>query len=188
VSQTVGQLNVARSQKESIMQKQVKLSTKDLDKFHEIELEKLYESITSIKNLRLQMASFFGTANLTAMSLAFTSQKAGLIFFAVVLIWAFAILDSRSRMSVITCYFRILQMSLKYSTDDSFYLNVHPGSELNYVRTLLNSNNQEKQIKGLTKIPLRNQSISAFWLPLLASIIEIAIGLAFWRIFGWKIY
>ena len=70
----------------------------------------------------------------------------------------------------------------------SFYFNLLPSSSLNYVRKLLQTNDKEKQIQGLRKIPLSNQSISAFWLPVLASIIEIIIGIVFWRFFSWNIF
>ncbi len=174
--------------RESVMQKQEKASDKVLNKFHEIELEQLYEAILSTKNLRLQLASFFGTANLAVMSLAFTSQKAGLFLFAALLIWIAVLLDSRSRRSVVTYYFRILQMSHEYSNDDGFYFNFIPSTSLDYVHKLLRYDDKEKQIEGLRKIPLRSQSVSAFWLPILASIIEVIIGVIFWQILGWNIF
>jgi uncharacterized membrane protein len=104
----------------------------ELSKFHEIELEELYKALHSTKNLQLQMTSFFGTANLAVLSLAFSSQKSGLFLFAALLIWMVVILNSRSRRSVVTYHYRILQMSQKYSNDPDFYLNIIPGSESDY--------------------------------------------------------
>jgi len=177
-----------QSNKDFNLQKTKKNPDKELTKFHEIELEKIYEAILSTKNMRLQMASFFGTANLAALSLAFSTRRASLFIFSAFLIWSFVILDGRSRRSVIAYYYRMLKMGQNYSTDDGFYFNFTPGSELDYVRKLMNKKTEEDQIEGLRKIPLRNQSVSAFWFPLLASIVEIVIGIIFWIFLGWQLY
>ena len=82
------------------------------------------------------------------------SSFSGFLFFlfAALLIWTVVILNSRISRSVVAFYYRILQMGQKYSNDQSFYLNVFPGSEPDYARKLLNLDSHNEQLRGLKKI------------------------------------
>jgi hypothetical protein len=46
-----------------------------LDKFHELEVQKIFEAMLSIQNLRVQLGSLFITVNLTMLGVAFSLQK-----------------------------------------------------------------------------------------------------------------
>ncbi len=160
-----------------------------LDRFHEIEIEKVLDGIVATQNLRIQIASFFGTANLALLSIAFSTQKAMLLLFAGALIWVFLVIDMRTRRALAVYYYRSLQLQARFAPNDNdVYVSVLPDPMASWVRELSRVPQKELQINKLLSPPLRAQSVSAFWLPLIASIVEVGIGLTLWLGFSWPVF
>jgi hypothetical protein len=161
-----------------------------LDKIHEIEVEKVFEAMITIQNLRIQSGIFFGTVNLGALGIAFTTQKAGLIVLASLLLWAFIWIDFRGRAALAAMYYRALQLKNKYAPedDDSFLNILNTGSMELRLREIEKIPDRAKRIKSVRQYPMRHGGYSGFWIPLLASLIEIFSGLILWSIFKWSLF
>jgi hypothetical protein len=161
-----------------------------LDRFHEIELERLMEGIIALHHLRMQAGVFFGTVNLGALAVAVTTQKAMVLFFAGVLLWMLIAVDMVSRISVAAYYYRCLKLQERFAPGDDGFLTMLPGSSVTYARDIANLSDLDGQTLVLGYLPLRSlrvQSNLGFWLPLAASLLEIAAGLVFWLVLGWPL-
>lgn len=161
-----------------------------LDRFHEIELEKLIEGIIALHQLRMQSAVFFGTVNLAALGIALSAEKALVLFFAGLLLWMLMAVDMVTRASVAAYYYRALQLQKRFAPDDDGFLTMLPGSSVTYARDIAERSHQDGQTLVLGYLPLRSlrvQSRLGFWLPLVASLLEIAAGLFFWLVLGWSV-
>ena len=87
-------------------------------RFHEIELQNSLDTINAVQNRRSQMGTFFGTASLGVLAIAFDTQKAGLFFIAGILVFFFAYLDMIERSFIIDFFFRYLRLRSKFVPDD----------------------------------------------------------------------
>jgi len=162
-----------------------------LDKFHEIEMGKVFDAILSIQNQRIQFGTFFGTANLAVLSIAFSTQKAGLLFFGSALFWILAVIDIIRRRERVMLYFRGLQLQEQFAPNDSdTYLTLLSSKRLeSSIRQVASISDREQRTKALLSLPFRKpSSFGGFWLPVGASLIEIAAGLVLWLIFSWSLF
>jgi len=160
-----------------------------LDKFYEIEMETVFGALLKKETIRVQLATFFGTVNLAVLSIALSTQKAGLLFFAGMLFWALVILDMRARRTLVGYFYRGLQLQTQFALGDSdVFLNIVPGHAASLVRKIAKLPEREDRIKALHRLPLRHPSIPGFWMPLGASLIEIGSGLILWLVFGWSLF
>ena len=71
--------------------------------------------MVNIQNLRIQSGIFFATTNLGAVGVAFTTEKAGIIIIASLLIIGFIIIDSRGRTSFAGLKYRALQLQQQFA-------------------------------------------------------------------------
>jgi len=113
---------------ENATQQKYGAKSSELDRFHEIEIEKVFEAMVNVQNLRLQAGIFFATANLGGLSYAFSTSKAGIIFFTSLLIIAHVLIDSRARISFAAMRYCGLQLQEKFAPlDPETFLNLFAG-------------------------------------------------------------
>jgi hypothetical protein len=172
------------------MTKKTEVSSKEFDKFHQIEVEKVFDAILSIQNSRIQLGTFFGTVNLTALSAAFSIQKAGIFFFAAALLWLFMILDNAGLAALLGFYSRSLQLKDRFAPNDNDnFLNIILlGLYRKHILRIRSIDEREKRMRAFRTLPIKVPSVYGFWIPLLASLIEVAIGLITWLVFGWEVF
>lgn len=90
-----------------------------LDRFHEIEIEKIFDALFTIQTFRVQIATLFGIANITALGIAFTIQKAGIVLLAALLMLLFVSLEINMTVDVFRYYCRALSLQERFSPNDS---------------------------------------------------------------------
>jgi len=158
-----------------------------MNRFHEIEVEKLHETILSTENFRLQSGIFFATVNLGVLSFAVSQQKAALFFFAAVLFWVMIPIDFSARKGLTSYYYRILYLHKKYVRNDKDYSPNRLSKLAQEVQKILNlPNDQDKNLK-LISIPWRVRNLFGFWLPISASLVEIVVGVVLWQVLRWHL-
>jgi len=157
----------------------------EMSKFHEIELEKLYESIQTTQNLRIQVSIFFGTVNLGALSFGVSQQKVIFFMFAAILFWSMAIIDNALRQSVAHAYYRIIYIHKTYVVgDSSFTPHAFSGLAARIMHSI-KTNRGNNLVNALHRAPSHANNFYGFWLPIVASIFEIALGIFLWLKLGW---
>lgn len=161
----------------------------EVDKFHEIEIEKVFDAMLSTFNLRVQLGTFFATVNLAALSFAFSTQKSGIIIFSGLLLWVFIILDFVGVSALIRLEYRGMQLTELYSPKDID--NLYTVLNIRYIERIKNVfaiPDGEKRKKELSVLPYKMLPIFGFWFPLLISLLEIIAGFLFWHFFKWPLF
>ena len=170
------------------LDKQSKSNVPTLDRFHEIEFEKILEALEGAQNLEQQMAALFGTASIAILSVGFNTQKAGLLLLAGIVLWIYLSLNIRTRKYIAVFYYRGLQLQKQFAPrDNGFWLNILPSRLGAWVHELENLPKESDRIKALHKLPFTTQSISAFWIPAGISLLEVGLGVLMWLAFNWVI-
>ena len=90
--------------------------------YHEIEIKEIYEGIRSLTNLRIQLGTFFGTAHLTILGVALTTQKASIVFMASSVLILMMVFDAFVRRELNPYYCRGLLLENMYSPDSKISL------------------------------------------------------------------
>jgi hypothetical protein len=159
----------------------------ELDKFHEIEIQKIFDGTLALQNLRLQASTLFGTANIAALGVAINSQKAGIFLFAAVLLWAAMFIDVVIMSFLARFYYRgfILQEKFAPKSESTFLL-IFAGERENQIREIAKITDERKRIKAIRW--LNRATIAGFWLPLAASLVELTAGLILWLYVRWSIF
>ena len=157
----------------------------EMNKLHEIELEKSFELIQTSQNLRMQVSIFFATVNLGTLSFGVSQGKVIFFLFAALLFWVMIIIDYAIRGLLTHAYYRITLIRKYYLEKDQTFSS-HALSRLaSEVNRIVNITNKDEQIKALKSLPFKN--LYGFWLPIIASLVEIAFGIYLWRVLGWSI-
>ena len=162
-----------------------------VDRAREFEIGKIFDAIVSVQSLRLQLGTFFGTVNLAALSIAFTTQKAGIVFFAAILIWLFMILDSVGLRALLGFFYSGLHLNQQRSPEDPdnfLGITLSLSRYESQMRNILEMPDREQRVKAITSIPYKSPSPYGFWIPLCASLIEVSVGLTMWLSFGWQLF
>ena len=156
-----------------------------MNRFHEIELEKSYDLILTIETLRIQVGIFFATVNLAVLSYGVSQEKVVFFLFAALLFWAMTIIDNASRSMLTHYYYRIAHLHKQYVKGDiTFSPNTYSRLASEVIK-IANMKNSSERLNALKFLPLRVKNLYGFWLPIIASVIEIAIGLYLWKGLGW---
>ena len=159
-----------------------------MSRFHEIELEKAFDGISSADNLRIQLGIFFTTANLGTLSFALTQEKSGILFFAAIIFLIMLVIDMGIRELVTHYYYRVARIQHLYAPDDD-ELAINFFSKLATLTTeIARITDKEKRLDTLRKLPKQRRNPFGFWLPFLACTIEIVSGLTLWLVFGWSLF
>ena len=159
--------------------------------YHEIEIKEVYEGIRSITNLRIQLGTFFGTAHLTILGVALTTQKASIILVASGILILMVMFDAFARRELNPYYYRGLLLENMYSPDHkTSLLNIYipvvkSQSEYKHqLEQISQMENQDKRIKALRSFRL---SSVGFWLPIVIALIEVAVSLLLVYFANWSI-
>ena len=157
--------------------------------YNEIEVETILQGILEVHKLRIQSCTFFGAANLAAMSFALTTHIAGIAILAGILLWVFVYIDLVIRGGAIAYYHRLLQIQRTFALDDrsEYLLSTRPSGldeqGLVKIRALPGKAGRAQALRDLR---MRGRSWNTMWALLLASVAEIGIGLALWLHSGWR--
>lgn len=158
-----------------------------MNRFHEIELEKAYDLILTIENMRIQVGIFFATVNLGVLSYGVSQTKVVFFLFAALLFWAMTIIDDAARRMLTHYYYRVAHLHRRYvKGDNTFSPNTYSGLA-NEVKSIAGLRTDSERLAALKYLPLRKRNLYGFWLPIIASIIEIVAGLYLWKVLGWVI-
>lgn len=159
----------------------------EMNRFHEIELEKSYDLIQTLENLRIQVGVFFATANLGTLSFGVSQEKAAFFLFAALLFWIMVIIDNAIRGMLTHAYYRVTYIHELYVKDDVTF-SPHTNSRLaGEVMKIMNIKNESERLKTLKSLPVSIRNLYGFWLPIAVSLIEIAVGLFLWIGLAWSI-
>jgi hypothetical protein len=160
------------------------------DKFHEIEVEQLFQAIMNTQSLRLQMGIFFGTVYLGAFGIAFSLQYAGLIMLASVLPLVLVVADWRIDLIAHKFYLRATQLESEFAPNEGktfLTLPFTPWQE-SFARSMMDYHGQDRMLSSYrVMISVSLRSVSAWLLPL-ASIGGLVLGLVLWLEFGWLLF
>lgn len=161
----------------------------EIDQFHEIEMQKIFDGTLALHNLRLQASTLFGTANIATLGIMINSQKAGMLLFAAALLWAAMFVDLVIMSFLARFYYRGFVLQEKFSPNTrSTFLLIFAGQREDQIREIAKISDERKRIKAIRWLNIKTPTISGFWLPLLASIVEITIGLILWLYVGWSLF
>lgn len=163
-----------------------------LDKYHEIELEKIYDAILTIQNIRMQLGTFIGTANIAILAAGFSQGKAILILISSIVPWIFILIEVRTRFALLIYSSRAIQLRKKFAPgedeEDEFSLDF-----------LLRLEARERAAKAmkvpdirkrrwlLYRIASDTERFIGFRLPWLLSLAQSVMALVLWKIFKWPL-
>jgi hypothetical protein len=159
----------------------------EMSRFHEIELEKSYGLIQTLENLRIQVGIFFATVNLSTLSFGVSQEKAIFFFFAALLFWVMVVIDLAIRGMLTHAYYRVTYLHKLYVKGDITF-SPHTNSRLaGEVVKITNMKDSNEQLNALKHLPSRVRNLYGFWLPIIASFVEIVAGLLLWNQLGWSL-
>ncbi|MBI5929432.1 MAG: hypothetical protein HY862_08995 [Chloroflexi bacterium] len=159
-----------------------------IDRFHEIELEKTLDSIASLQNLRVQIASFLGTVNLSILGVSFSSQQAGLLVIAGLVLFLFIYEDIIARSFIIMYYFKYLQIKGKYAPKDDLTDIFFSDTMWKKLYAILEIKTRREQTDALRHLSRNHWTLTGFGIPLLGGIFEILLGVTLWQFFDWNLF
>jgi hypothetical protein len=162
-----------------------KSSKRDMDKFHEMELEKILSGTQSLYTTRVTIGSGAVTPGIAILAVAFTDVATGqkwlqaiIFFIAAGMTIIFIFLDSLIKSVIATHYLRSIELLERFSIDDEQALTsifaLSP-NEKSHIRKLL-PKSPIKRYKALRNFGLKFPSLAGFWFPSLSVIADIAIG------------
>ncbi len=152
------------------------------------ELKQTIDRIFSFENIRLQMASFFGLASLTAVAAGFQFKNVSLILVAATVIFIFWILDIRARRQHLIYYYRGIELERKLSKNNELsFLEYHPSAQAIEARRILELPSSEERIDAIRKTKVQLRGIF-FCLPVAVVIAELLAALFVSFGFGWPLF
>lgn len=158
----------------------------NISAYHKIELEETFARTRALIPLRVQVFSFIGTAHLTMLGFAFTTQKTILIFLAASLMILLVVIDSMLRPVIDVIVARGLQIEKIYSNDESALCSAIISATLrdkrksNRLAAKFREARTQDEIIRLIKSRPSNQI--GVWLPLVVIICECIGGLILWKL------
>jgi hypothetical protein len=158
-----------------------------MNRFHEIELEKAYDLILTIENMRIQVGIFFATVNLGVLSYGVVQAKVMFFLFAALLFWAMIVIDDAARKMLTHYYYRVAHLHKKYVRGDNTFSPNTFSRLANEIKTIASMKTDSERLVALKYLPLKRRNLYGFWLPVMASMIELAAGLYLWKVLGWTI-
>lgn len=165
--------------------------TTGIDDYHRLEIEEIFTRTREHRNQRAQIYSFFGTAHLVVLGLAFNTQKISLMILAISLPMVLIIIDYGLKRALASVELRGLQLEELYAPDPEIAIlhlsiAVSPVSAKRILKLkAINSiKDSEERISELRK--MRPGFPSSIAIPLLV-IFEIGMAVSFW-FSGWKVF
>jgi len=158
----------------------------NISAYHKIELEETFARTRVLIPLRVQIFSFIGTAHLTMLGFAFSTQKAILIFFAASLMVLLLIIDSMLKPVIDVIVARGLQIEKIYSNDEgalcSAIVSATFSDKRKSYRLISKIREAHTQDEIIRLIKSRPSNQIGVWLPLAVIIFECIGGLTLWKI------
>lgn len=161
-----------------------------LDRFHEVELGKLFDAILSINSVRMQQFALFSTLNVAIVSVALTSQRAGLLVFGG-MVWLLGIAGDQIQREIAVRYFyRAYLLQRRFAPAEPFtYLTAHFLDTLAPHMTAIDPTlPPAEQVRLLRRIARRHALVPGSVLVLAMSALEIALGLYLALGAGWNTF
>lgn len=160
----------------------------DTTEYYLREYEQVLERLDAFERMRLQIATFAGTANLTAFGFALTQAK-GIVFIVPVGIIAFyLVVEVLARRQHQIYHYRGLQLQRMLSDDDpETFLKLHPGAQARKAREIL-----ALETPAARKLALRQSKTHFsgifFWFPVLVFFGEVLFAFVSVYVTGWPWY
>ena len=158
---------------------------KDIDNYHKVELEEIFEKTRTLLSLRIQIFSVIGTAHLTIIGIAFTTQKGILIFLAAGLMGLLIQIDSMIKPILDVVCARGLQIEKIYSNDNdalcvSIILATFRNRRKSYVLAskIREANTQDELIQLIRP---RSSNTIGVWFPILVAFLDCVGGIFLWK-------
>jgi hypothetical protein len=163
----------------------------EIDGYNKLEIEEILARTRALQNIRIQIFTFFGTANLTVLGFALSTQWAGLIFVATGIMVLLAVSDWFLRRQHDILYFRGLQLEKKYAPDGETAL-LHTlvavgfghSDRVKEFTTIANIESKEERVKALRTF----RFALGFWIPAVIALIEVGVAIVLWLSLGWKLF
>lgn len=156
--------------------------------YYKQELDQVVSRFDTLEILRIQLGTFFGTANLTALGLALSSQKAGIILIAISILVIFVIFDLRLRRLCLTYLCRGIQLQHRFVPDDNeTFIHILPGSLGEEAKVLLKIPNVKNRIAAVRASTSHYRSLF-FQIPLLVMFGELFCGMVLRVYFNWPLF
>lgn len=170
----------------SVSEPDAERQVKDVSPYHKIELEEAFARTRTLISLRVQIFSFIGTAHLTMLGFAFTTQKAILIFLAASLMILLVVIDSMLKPVIDVIVARELQIEKIYSSDElalcSAIISATFGNNRKSNRFISKIREARTQDEIIRLIKSRPSNQIGIWLPLVVIIFEFIGGLILWKL------
>ncbi|HEU5087204.1 MAG TPA: hypothetical protein VFT99_07155, partial [Roseiflexaceae bacterium] len=140
--------------------------------------------IESLETQRAQLGTFFGTANLTALGVAFSTQRAILFVIAAAILGAYTIIDYRSRRLRLVFYYRGIQLQRRFAPGDlDTFLQLIATPLAVRARRILALPDRTARLRALRSHP----PSFYLWFNLTVIALEVALGFTLWRA-GWVVW
>lgn len=165
-------------------------ATSTLDKFHEIEIQKIFDAMISFHKVRMQAVAFIGTVEIGAISIGLGEQKAGILVAAGVVIWIALLLDVTIVGILARFYYRALMLEAQFAPgDNDTFLTLLFMDDLGArVRRISSLPTKKERIRELKLLPVKPLTLPGFWIPFGIGVCEIAIGLMLFASNGWPAF
>jgi len=142
----------------------------EIEEYHKLEINEIFERTRNLINARLQAGTFLGTANLTVLSFAFSTQRAGLFFIAAGVMAIFLAVEFIASEYGKGFYARGVQLEEKYASDAADAI----------LHRRLSSHISRKGY-------YHRATMSGVWLFVVITLVELASGILLW-LAGWRIF
>jgi hypothetical protein len=158
------------------------------DTYHELELTQVIERINSFDNFQMQGGIFLGSVHFGLLGAAFTTQKAGIIFLAPVMIIVSMMLYSSTAQTRLVYYFRGLQLQKRYAPqDEETFLRLLTGTTASEARRIATLESTEKR-KAALQTPWWIFREAKVWVALVIAVLELARAFVLWLVFNWSLF
>lgn len=163
-------------------------SAKDLKKYYELELGQVVDRFNSLETFRVQLGSFFGTANLTAVGVGLSTQKAGIVLIASLILIIFMVIDRRLRLLTLSYTVRGIQLQRKLApSDKETFLQVLPGQISDEAKNIVDLDSSATRTKAVRRSTSSYRSIF-FLIPLVTCAGEITTAIVLYISFAWPLF
>ena len=152
-----------------------------IHEYHKMEIQEILIRTRTSENTRTQIATLCLTANITILGFSASTQKAGLVFAAAIILFLWALADFVGRRNLGALYYRGLQLEKMYAPDTkSALLHIYVASTssrrkwVEQLSDITELKNSEDKIKALRAFRF---SFSGFVFPITGGILELLFGL-----------
>ena len=159
---------------------------KNITEYHKIEINEIFTRTRALMSARVQLFSVMGTAHLTIIGIAFTVQKAILIYIAAVMMLFLMKIDSVIESIIEALIARGLQLEMLYSDDEEpLWASIVSSVSQKKIEPrilALKLSGASTQVEIIQRIKSRATKKIGIWLPISAFIFECIGGLFLWKL------